>query len=56
MEPGGLVQTIGLSTCRTGPPGWDLIPVLFKDFQIRALAGRYENPIPTQFQAPIDCP
>ncbi len=26
-----------------------------KDLQIRALAGRYDNPIPTQFLAPIDC-
>ncbi len=28
---------------------------LLKSLKIRALAGRYDNPIPTRFLAPIDC-
>jgi hypothetical protein len=31
------------------------IPGLPKRLQIRALAGRYDNPIPTRFLAPINC-
>jgi hypothetical protein len=31
------------------------IPGLLKSFKIRALAGRYDNPFPTRFLAPIDC-
>jgi hypothetical protein len=31
------------------------ITELFNRLQNRALAGRYDNPIPTQFLAPIDC-
>ncbi len=30
-------------------------PVLLKRLQIRALAGQYDNPVPTWFLAPIDC-
>jgi hypothetical protein len=38
MRPGGPVRPIGLSTCRTGPPGWESIPGLLKrGLQIRAL-------------------
>jgi hypothetical protein len=29
--------------------------VLLKRLQIRALVGRYGNPIPARFLAPIDC-
>ena len=31
------------------------MPGLLKSLQIRVLACRYDNPIPTQFLAPIDC-
>ncbi len=31
------------------------IPGLPKRLQIRALVGRYDNPIPPRFLAPIDC-
>jgi hypothetical protein len=31
------------------------MPGLLKSLQIRVLACRYDNPIPTRFLAPIDC-
>ncbi len=43
----------------TGPPGYtslaESIPGLLKRLQIGALAGRFDNPIPTRFLAPTDC-
>ncbi len=36
-------------------PGWDRFLGSSKDLQRRALAGWYDNTIPTRFLAPIDC-
>ncbi len=49
--------------CRTGPPGYigwrnrflGSINIYKYGLRLRSLAGRYDNPIPTPFLAPIDC-
>jgi hypothetical protein len=51
-SPGINVEEVGLSF---RPARLEIDSGLLKRLQIRALAGRYNNSIPTQFLVPIDC-
>jgi hypothetical protein len=52
-----------IAACRAGTTNGDVVPACqagnrflgsLRGIQIRALASRYDNPIPTRFLAPID--